>query len=41
MLNLSLSGQDPDEWLELVCPENRQWHPGTYSDVPTEEKPDF
>jgi len=32
---------DSDEWLELVCPENRQWHPGTYSDVPTEEKPDF
>jgi uncharacterized protein YbaR (Trm112 family) len=30
-----------DEWLELVCPENRQWHPGTYSDVPTAEKSDF
>jgi hypothetical protein len=30
-----------DEWLELVCPENRQWHPGTYSNVPTEEKPNF
>jgi len=30
-----------DEWLELVCPENRLWHPGTYSDVPTAENPDF
>ena len=30
-----------DEWTELVCAENREWHPGTYSDVPTSEKPDF
>jgi hypothetical protein len=29
------------EWMELVCPENRQWHPGTYSQTPTAEKPDF
>ena len=30
-----------DEWLELVCPQNRQWYPGTYSDVPIAQKPDF
>jgi hypothetical protein len=30
-----------DEWVELVCPENPQWHPGTYSEVPTADKPDF
>jgi hypothetical protein len=30
-----------DEWLELVCPENLQWYPGTYSDVPVAQKPDF
>jgi len=30
-----------DEWAELVCAENRQWHPGTSADVPTAEKPDF
>ena len=30
-----------DEWTELVCAENRQWHPGTYSNVPTADKPDF
>jgi len=30
-----------DEWRELVCAENTQWHPGTYSDVPTANKPDF
>ena len=30
-----------DEWVELVCPENPQWHPGTYSAVPTAQKPDF
>jgi hypothetical protein len=30
-----------DEWTELVCAENRQWHPGTYSDVPTADMPDF
>jgi len=30
-----------DEWEELVCPENPQWHPGTYSEVPTADKPDF
>jgi len=30
-----------DEWLELVCPENRQWYPGAYSDVPIAQKPDF
>jgi len=30
-----------DEWVELVCPENLQWHPGTYSAVPTAQKPDF
>jgi hypothetical protein len=30
-----------DEWTELVCAENRQWHPGTYSDVPIADTPDF
>jgi hypothetical protein len=30
-----------DERLELVCAENTQWHPGTYSAVPTADKPDF
>jgi hypothetical protein len=30
-----------DEWAELVCSENLQWHPGTYSEVPMAEKPDF
>ena len=30
-----------DEWAELVCPENQRWHPGTYSEVPIAEKPDF
>jgi len=30
-----------DERLELVCAENRQWHPRTYSAVPMAEKPDF
>ena len=30
-----------DEWLELVCAENPQWHPGTYSALPTADKPDF
>jgi hypothetical protein len=30
-----------DEWLELVCAENPQWYPRTYSEVPTAEKPDF
>jgi hypothetical protein len=30
-----------DEWLELVCPENTQWYPGTYSEVPRADKPDF
>jgi hypothetical protein len=30
-----------DEWLELVCADNPQWHPGTYSKVPTADKPDF
>jgi hypothetical protein len=30
-----------DEWRELVCAENTQWHPGTYSDVPTANRPDF
>jgi hypothetical protein len=28
-------------WSEVVCAENLQWHPGTYSDVPRAEKPDF
>ena len=30
-----------DKWRELVCAENTQWHPGTYSDVPTANRPDF
>jgi hypothetical protein len=30
-----------DEWRELVCAENIQWHPGTYSDVPIANQPDF
>ena len=30
-----------DEWLELVCAENPQWHPRTYSEIPTADKPDF
>jgi hypothetical protein len=30
-----------DERLELVCAENPEWYPGTYSKVPTAEKPDF
>jgi hypothetical protein len=30
-----------DERLELVCAENREWFPGTFSAVPTAEKPDF
>jgi hypothetical protein len=30
-----------DERLELVCAENTQWYPGTYSAVPTADKPDF
>ena len=30
-----------DEWTELVCAENQQWHPGTYSEVPIADKPDF
>jgi hypothetical protein len=30
-----------DEWPELVCAENPQWYPGTYSDVPAAGKPDF
>jgi hypothetical protein len=30
-----------DEWLELVCAENPQWHPGTYAEVPRADKPDF
>ncbi len=30
-----------DEWRELVCAENTQWHPGTYSEVPTANQPDF
>jgi hypothetical protein len=30
-----------DEWRELVCAENTQWHPGTYSEVPTANRPDF
>jgi hypothetical protein len=28
-------------WSEGVCAENLQWHPGTNSDVPRAEKPDF
>jgi hypothetical protein len=30
-----------DERLELVCAENPEWFPGTYSAVPTADKPDF
>jgi hypothetical protein len=30
-----------DEWREHVCPENRQWYPRTYSEVPTAIRPDF
>ncbi len=30
-----------DEWRELVCAENIQWHPGTYAEAPTANKPDF
>jgi hypothetical protein len=30
-----------DEWVELVCADNRQWYPGTYSAVPTAKQPDF
>jgi hypothetical protein len=30
-----------DEWLELVCSENPEWYPRTYSAVPFAEKPDF
>jgi hypothetical protein len=30
-----------DEWRELVCAENTQWYSGTYSEVPTADKPDF
>jgi len=30
-----------DEWRELVCAENTQWHPGTYSEVPIANQPDF
>ena len=30
-----------DEWPELVCAESIQWYPGTYSEVPTANKPDF
>ena len=30
-----------DEWPELVCADNTQWYPGTYSELPTAEKPDF
>jgi hypothetical protein len=30
-----------DEWRELVCAENIQWHPGTYSEVPIANKLDF
>ena len=29
------------ERRELVCAENTQWHPGTYSEVPTANEPDF
>jgi hypothetical protein len=28
-------------WSEVVCAENLQWYPGTYSDVPRADKPDF
>jgi len=30
-----------DEWRELVCAENIQWHPGTNSEVPIANKLDF
>jgi hypothetical protein len=30
-----------DERLELVCAENPEWFPGTFSAVPTADKPDF
>jgi hypothetical protein len=30
-----------DERLELVCAENQEWFPGTFSAVPTADKPDF
>jgi hypothetical protein len=30
-----------DERLELVCADNTQWYPGTYSAVPVADKPDF
>ena len=30
-----------DERLELVCAENHEWFPGTFSAVPTADKPDF
>jgi hypothetical protein len=30
-----------DEWREHVCAENTHWHPGTYSEVPTANRPDF
>src|SRR6516164_1424862 len=30
-----------DEWRELVCSEDTQWYPGTYSEVPTAQRPDF
>jgi hypothetical protein len=30
-----------DERLELVCAENPEWFPGTYSAVPRADKPDF
>jgi len=30
-----------DEWRELVCAESIQWYPGTNSEVPTANKPDF
>jgi hypothetical protein len=30
-----------DEWRELVCAENTEWFPGTYSAIPAADKPDF
>ena len=30
-----------DEWLEVVCAENMQWHPGTYSRVPMAQQHEF
>jgi hypothetical protein len=30
-----------DQWLEVVCAENMQWHPGTYSKVPTAQQHEF